>query len=66
MSEMQAGDRVEEVPLDFAEFLSRRLGVETGSALSMLGSFLLTFEPHGKHPAHAAARPLQRPGAFNT
>jgi hypothetical protein len=64
MSEMQQGGSVEEVPLDFTEFLSRRLGMEQGPALSVLGSFLLTFEPSGPAPTRAAARPLQQPAIF--
>ena len=47
MLEPSSSKRIEEVPLDFAEFLSRRQGVETGKALSMLGSFLLAYEPRG-------------------
>jgi hypothetical protein len=61
MSEMQQGGSVEEMPLDFTEFLSRRLGTETGTTLSVLGAFLLTFEPQGPVPARAATRPLQQP-----
>lgn len=45
MLEPSSSNRSDEVPLDFAEFLSRRQGLETGKALSMLGSFLLTYEP---------------------
>jgi hypothetical protein len=66
MSEMQEGNRVEEVPLDFGEFLSLRLGVETGKALSLLGAFLLTFEPVGAGLARGAAQPLQTPAIFNS
>lgn len=62
---MQQGGSVEEVPLDFTEFLSRRLGVETGMALSVLGTFLVAFEPLGSLPARASARPLQQPPVFN-
>jgi len=51
MLEPSSSHRVDEVPLDFAEFLSRRQGVETGKALSMLGSFLLAYEPLGGEPA---------------
>ncbi len=43
--EPSSSNRIDDVPLDFAEFLSRRQGVETGKALSMLGSFLLAYEP---------------------
>ena len=59
MSEMEQGGSTDEVPLDFTEFLSRRLGMETGNALAVLGSFLITFEPLGQRIA-AAARPLQQ------
>ena len=45
MLEPSSSNRIEEVPLDFAEFLSRRQGVEASKALSMLGSFLLAYEP---------------------
>jgi len=45
MLEPSSSNRSDEVPPDFAEFLSRRQGVETGKALSMLGSFLLAYEP---------------------
>jgi hypothetical protein len=45
MLEPSLNNGVDEIPLDFAEFLSRRQGVETGKALSMLGSFLLAYEP---------------------
>ena len=65
MSEMQHGSSVDEVPLDFTEFLSRRLGMETGTALSVLGSFLLTFQPLGRAQSRASARPLQQPTPFN-
>jgi hypothetical protein len=34
-----------DVPLDFIEFLSARLGVSHEPALSALGSFLVTFKP---------------------
>lgn len=38
-----------ELPTDFTQFLSTRLGMETSTALSLLGSFLLTFEPATGH-----------------
>jgi hypothetical protein len=66
MSEMHDNGSIEEVPLDFTEFLSRRLGMETGTALSVLGSFLVTFEPLGRGAARATARPLQQPATFTT
>ncbi|HYQ28232.1 MAG TPA: hypothetical protein VER04_13470 [Polyangiaceae bacterium] len=62
-SELQQVEIVEEVPLDFSEFLGKRLGVETGTALSLLGAFLVTFEPV---TARGGARPLQSPAAFNS
>ena len=65
MLETQEGDWVKDVPLDFGEFLSERLGVETGKALALLGAFLLTFEPTGQFPSRNPARPLQSPAAFN-
>lgn len=34
-----------DIPLDFLEFLTARLGVGQEPALSELGSFLLTFKP---------------------
>jgi len=50
--------------LDFCEFLSRRHGVETGKALSMLGTFLVAYEPLENGLARA---PLERmrPAAFH-
>jgi hypothetical protein len=60
MAQPSSGDRIEEVPLDFAEFLSRRLGVEPGKALSLLGSFLVSFEPLGNVPGRSP-----RPAAFH-
>jgi hypothetical protein len=65
MSEMQQRGSVEDTPLDFTEFLSRRLGMETGTTLSMLGAFLLTFEPQGPGSAPSAARALPPPALFN-
>jgi len=63
MSEMQQGGSVDEMPLDFTEYLSRRLGMETGPVLSVLGAFLLTFEPQGTSQARAAT-PLQQPALY--
>ena len=45
---MQPGDWIEDPPLDFTEFLSRRLGMASGDALASLGEFLTTFEPRGR------------------
>lgn len=61
--ETSPSHRIEDVPLDFAEFLSRRHGVEPGKALSMLGSFLVTYEPLGT--ARAPLERMQRPAAFH-
>ncbi len=41
--------------LDFTLFLSERLHLSTPATLSLLGSFLLTFEPSGAHAGHFAA-----------
>lgn len=38
-----------EPPLDFTQFLSSRLNLDTPATLAVLGSFLLTFEPSGKY-----------------
>ncbi len=65
MSEPSSSNRIEDMPLDFAEFLSRRHGVETGKALSMLGSFLVTYEPLGHGTACAPLERAQRPAAFH-
>jgi hypothetical protein len=40
-----ATDIPSDVPLDFIEFLTARLGVGQEPALSELGSFLVTFKP---------------------
>jgi hypothetical protein len=65
MSEKHEGERVGELPLDFTQFLSRRLGMEAGHTLSVLGSFLLSFEPSGRHPSGAtSSRPPQHPASF--
>jgi len=65
MLEPSPSNRIEDVPLDFAEFLSRRHGVETGKALSMLGSFLVAYEPLGNGTARAPLERMQRPAAFH-
>jgi hypothetical protein len=44
MSDKPEGERSGELPLDFTQFLSGRLGVETSRTLAMLGSFLVEFE----------------------
>lgn len=44
MSQHTQGE-LSELPMDFTQFLSTRLGMETSTALSLLGAFLLTFEP---------------------
>lgn len=48
MSQHHEGE-LAELPTDFTQFLSCRLGMETSRALSLLGSFLLTFEPTTGH-----------------
>ena len=63
MSEMHEGERVGELPLDFTQFLSNRLGTETGHTLSMLGAFLLSFEPSGRPPGITSSRPPQHPAS---
>src|SRR5262245_1483700 len=39
-----------DIPLDFTQFLSHRLGLETSATLSVLGSYLLSFEPQRRYP----------------
>jgi hypothetical protein len=43
-----------DIPLDFVEFLSGRLGTGQESALSALGSFLVTFKPSVRREAQVA------------
>ena len=50
MSQHFEGQRFSDVPLDFTQFLSGRLGLSTSSTLSMLGSFLVDFQPSGHRP----------------
>lgn len=51
---MSANDASEhELPLDFTQFLSGRLGVERDGTLAILGAFLLEFEPSARPPAGA-------------
>lgn len=47
MLETQEGTTASELPLDFTQFLSSRLGTDAGNTLSLLGTFLLEFEPAG-------------------
>lgn len=65
MLELSSVAGVDDVPLDFGEFLGRRLGVETGKALSLLGSFLITFEPLAGTRAHRSAERTEAPAAFH-
>jgi len=44
-----------DIPLDFVEFLSGRLGTGKESALSALGAFLVTFEPSVRREAPSAS-----------
>lgn len=39
----------EDLPLDFTQFLSERMGIEPATTLSLLGSCLLSFEPTGSY-----------------
>lgn len=57
MSETHEGTTVGELPLDFTQFLSARLGTDSGEALSALGTFLLTFEPSERRACSASLRP---------
>lgn len=58
MSEKHEGEALGELPLDFTQFLSSRLGMEASAALSILGSYLLNFEPAGRYPRlDAGSRP---------
>jgi len=56
MSEKHVVSRSDEIPLDFTQYLSRRLGLETQTTLSMLGSFLLSFEPKTSGSASSGAQ----------
>lgn len=57
MSETHESTTVCELPLDFTQFLSARLGTDTGEALSALGSFLLAFEPSARRAGRASLGP---------
>lgn len=61
MSETHESTTVCELPLDFTQFLSARLGTERGEALSVLGAFLLTFEPSTRRVGGASSRPSPHP-----
>jgi hypothetical protein len=39
----------QDLPLDFTQFLSERMGIEPATTLSLLGSCLLSFEPSGRY-----------------
>lgn len=56
MSERQEGESFGDLPLDFTRYLSGRLGVEEPVTLSVLGSFLLSFEPTSRRPEQRASR----------
>jgi hypothetical protein len=60
MSEMHEGT-TSELPLDFTQFLSSRLGTDAGNTLSLLGTFLLEFEPAGPRASSAPLQPSQLP-----
>ncbi|RYZ08364.1 MAG: hypothetical protein EOO73_07895 [Myxococcales bacterium] len=66
MSETHESTTVCELPLDFTQFLSARLGTELGEALSVLGSFLLTFEPSERRAGSALLRPSPHPAVSPT
>jgi hypothetical protein len=57
MSETTESTTVCELPLDFTQFLSARLGTDSGEALSALGAFLLAFEPSERRLDGAMLRP---------
>jgi hypothetical protein len=63
MSDKPEGERSGELPLDFTQFLSRRLGVETSRTLAMLGSFLVEFEPSRRHERWEALSPSVASGS---
>jgi hypothetical protein len=52
MLRQRASEIPTDVPLDFIEFLSARLGVSREPALSALGSFLVTFKPSTNRGTH--------------
>ena len=63
MPETHRGEPSDDLPLDFTGFLSHRLGVERDLALSVLGAFLLEFEPSHRPPgtpSHRAASQLNQ------
>lgn len=68
MSEKHEGKTVGELPLDFTQFLSGRLGTDTGATLSVLGAFLVSFEPSGRRPPGLAlpSRPSAHPALSHT
>ncbi len=66
MSETFEGTTVGELPLDFTQFLSARLGTDTNEALLALGSFLLTFESSGRRSGGASLRPSLHPAVSPT
>jgi hypothetical protein len=62
MSDKPDWERSGELPLDFTQFLSGRLGVETSRTLAMLGSFLVEFEPSRRHQHREALSPFVASG----
>ena len=63
MSDKPEGERSGELPLDFTQFLSGRLGVETSRTLAMLGSFLVEFESSRRHARWEAFSPSVASGS---
>jgi len=55
MSEKDEGETLTDLPLDFTQFLSGRLGLGTSATLSELGSYLLSFEPRGEYSSRVGA-----------
>lgn len=54
MSEKDEGETFTDLPLDFTQFLSGRLGLDASATLSTLGSYLLSFEPRGEYSSRVA------------
>lgn len=68
MSEKHEGKTAGDLPLDFTQFLSGRLGTDAGAALSALGAFLVSFEPSGRRPSGLTlpSRPSAHPALSPT